>query len=112
MSEKIRYTGERLGDLEAVPDFLPRPEDLVFRDESVKITITLSKRTVEFFKIIQNKLHFTATGRTQRGAECVGGIEDSDSEPAVTMPGPESSAANRRTSMTTWSMSRTWKSTK
>src|SRR5258708_219017 len=50
MSEKIRYTGERLGDLGVVPDFLPRPEDLVFRDEGVKVTISLSKRTVEFFK--------------------------------------------------------------
>lgn len=50
MSGKIRYTDEPLGDLEVVPDFLPRPEDLVFRDEGVKVTIALSKRSVEFFK--------------------------------------------------------------
>jgi len=50
MSEKIRYTGEPLGDLEVVPDFLPRPEDLVSRDEGVKITIAPSKRSVDFFK--------------------------------------------------------------
>src|SRR3954447_16775257 len=50
MSEKIRYTDEPLGDIEVVPDFLPRPEDLVFRDEGVKVTISLSKRSVEFFK--------------------------------------------------------------
>ena len=50
MSEKIRYTNEPLGDLEVVLDFLPRPEDLVFRDEGVKVTIALSKRSVEFFK--------------------------------------------------------------
>ena len=50
MSEKIRYTNEPLGDLEVVTDFLPRPEDLVFRDEGVKVTIALSKRSVEFFK--------------------------------------------------------------
>jgi predicted DNA binding CopG/RHH family protein len=50
MSEKIRYTDEPLGDLEVVRDFLPRPEDLVFRDEGVKVTISLSKRSVEFFK--------------------------------------------------------------
>jgi predicted DNA binding CopG/RHH family protein len=50
MSEKIRYTDEPLGDLEVVPDFLPRPEDLIFRDEGVKVTIALSKRSVEFFK--------------------------------------------------------------
>jgi len=50
MSEKIRYTDEPLGDLKVVPDFLPRPEDLVFREEGIKVTIALSKRSVEFFK--------------------------------------------------------------
>jgi hypothetical protein len=50
MSEKIRYTDEPLGNLKVVPDFLPRPEDLVFRDEGIKVTIALSKRSVEFFK--------------------------------------------------------------
>ena len=50
MSEKIRYTDEPLGTLRIVPDFLPRPEDLVFRDEGVKVTIALSKRSVDFFK--------------------------------------------------------------
>jgi hypothetical protein len=50
MNEKIRYTDEPLGNLRVVPDFLPRPEDLVFRDEGVKVTIALSKRSVEFFK--------------------------------------------------------------
>jgi hypothetical protein len=50
MNEKIRYTSGPLGDLEVVPDFLPDPEDLVFRDEGVKVTIALSKRSVDFFK--------------------------------------------------------------
>lgn len=50
MSENIRYTDEPLGRLKVVPDFLPRPADLVFRDEGVKVTIALSKRSVEFFK--------------------------------------------------------------
>lgn len=50
MSENIRYTDERLGRLKIVPDFLPRPEHLVFREEGVKVTIALSKRSVEFFK--------------------------------------------------------------
>ena len=36
--------------MEVVRDFLPRPEDLVLRDEGVKVTIALSKRSVEFFK--------------------------------------------------------------
>ena len=50
MSAKIRYTNEPLGRLRVVPDFLPKPEELILRDEGVKITIALSKRSVEFFK--------------------------------------------------------------
>ncbi len=50
MSKNVRYTDEPLGRLKVVADFLPRPEDLVFRDEGVKVTIALSKRSVEFFK--------------------------------------------------------------
>jgi hypothetical protein len=50
MSENVRYANERLGKLKIVPDFLPRPEDLIFREEGVKVTIALSKRSVEFFK--------------------------------------------------------------
>ena len=50
MNEKIKDTDEPLGDLKVVPDFLSRPEELIFRDEGVKVTIALSKRSVEFFK--------------------------------------------------------------
>lgn len=50
MSAKIRYTNEPLGKLKIVPDFLPKPEELILRDEGVKITIALSKQSVEFFK--------------------------------------------------------------
>ena len=50
MSAKIKYTNEPLGKIEVVPDFLPLPEDLVFRDDGVKVTLALSKRSVDFFK--------------------------------------------------------------
>src|SRR5712664_724570 len=50
MSGKIRYTDEPLGNPRVVPDFLPRPEVLGFREEGVKVTIALSKRSVDFFK--------------------------------------------------------------
>ena len=50
MSAKIKYTSEPLGNPKVVADFLPRPEDLVFQDEGVKVTLALSKRSVEFFK--------------------------------------------------------------
>jgi predicted DNA binding CopG/RHH family protein len=50
MSANIKYSNEPLGDLKVVPDFLPRSEDLIIKDEGVKVTIALSKRSVEFFK--------------------------------------------------------------
>jgi len=33
-----------------VEDFLPPPEELVFKEENVKVTISLSKSSVDFFK--------------------------------------------------------------
>jgi hypothetical protein len=57
MSANVKYTNEPLGDLKVVPDFLPRPEDLVFVDEGVKVTIALSKRSVDFFKGEAQKHH-------------------------------------------------------
>jgi hypothetical protein len=57
MREKITYTDERLGRLEVVPDFLPPPEDLSLREEGIKVTIALSKRSVDFFKSEARKHH-------------------------------------------------------
>ena len=50
MNAKIKYTNEPLGKLKVIPDFLPPPSQLVFREEGIKVTIALSKRSVEFFK--------------------------------------------------------------
>ena len=50
MKTKIKYTDEPLGKLRIMDDFLPPPEDLLFKKENVKITITLSKGSVDFFK--------------------------------------------------------------
>jgi predicted DNA binding CopG/RHH family protein len=49
MTKKIKYTSEPL-EMEVVEDFLPPPEDLVLKEDTVKVTIGLSKPTVEFFK--------------------------------------------------------------
>ena len=50
MSKKIKYTDEPLGKLRVVSDFLPSPDELAFRDDTVKVTIALSKSSVAFFK--------------------------------------------------------------
>lgn len=50
MSAKIKYTDEPLGDVQVVSDFLPSPAELAFREEGVKVTLALSKKSIEFFK--------------------------------------------------------------
>jgi len=39
-----------LGRVRIVPDFLPPPDQLSFKDENVKVTIYLSRSSVEFFR--------------------------------------------------------------
>ncbi len=55
--KKIRYTDESLGDVRIVDDFLPSPEELVFKEDNVKVTITLSKASIDFFKKEAKKHH-------------------------------------------------------
>jgi len=57
MTRKITYKDEPIGDVRIVKDFLPLPEDLVFREDSVKVTISLSKKSVDFFKIEADRHH-------------------------------------------------------
>jgi len=50
MKNKIKYTDEPMGELRVIKDFLPRPDQLALKEENVKITISLKKSSVEFFK--------------------------------------------------------------
>ena len=44
-----------MGKLRIVKDFLPPPDQLVLKEENVKITISLNKSSVEFFKKVAQK---------------------------------------------------------
>ncbi len=57
MKNRTRYTEEPLGKLKIVDDFLPPPEDLVFKKENIKVTMSLSKSSVNFFKQEAKKHH-------------------------------------------------------
>ncbi|MBK6710458.1 MAG: CopG family transcriptional regulator [Chloroflexi bacterium] len=57
MSKKIVYEEGPMDEVKIVADFLPSPEELVFREETVKVTIALSKASVEFFKNEADKHH-------------------------------------------------------
>ena len=50
MKAARKYTREPLGRIEVVDDFLPPPDQLVLKDDGVKVTISLSRKSVEFFK--------------------------------------------------------------
>ena len=50
MKNRIKYTDEPMGDLRVVRDFLPPPDQFALKEENVKITISLKKSSVEFFK--------------------------------------------------------------
>jgi predicted DNA binding CopG/RHH family protein len=50
MKKRIKYTDEPLSKLRVVEDFLSSPEKLVFKEENVKVTLSLSKASVDFFK--------------------------------------------------------------
>jgi predicted DNA binding CopG/RHH family protein len=50
MKGKIKYTDEPIGKVRVIDDFLPSPEELALKEETVKVTISLSRTSVEFFK--------------------------------------------------------------
>ena len=59
MKSKIKYTEEPTGELRVTKDFLPPPDQLVLKEENVKVTISLKKSSIEFFKK-QAKKHHTS----------------------------------------------------
>ena len=57
MKSRIRYSDEPMGDVQVVADFLPSPEELAFREDTVKVTMGLSRASVDFFKHEAAKHH-------------------------------------------------------
>ncbi len=56
MKSKIKYTNEPL-EMQVVEDFLPPPSQLALKQDTVKVTIGLSKPTVDFFKAQARRNH-------------------------------------------------------
>jgi predicted DNA binding CopG/RHH family protein len=65
MRRATDYTAEPLGEIRVIEDFLPPPSELVFREDTVKVTLGLSRRSVDFFKK-QAKKHDTQYQRMIR----------------------------------------------
>ncbi len=50
MKQRTKYSDGPIGDVAVVKDFLPPPSQLAFKEEQIKVTIGLSKSSVEFFR--------------------------------------------------------------
>ncbi|HMN18177.1 MAG TPA: hypothetical protein PKD03_11190 [Ignavibacteriaceae bacterium] len=50
MKKQIKYSNEEIGKVEVVKDFLPKPEDLVFKEDTIKVTLNLSKSSIDFLR--------------------------------------------------------------
>lgn len=59
MKSKIKYTEEPMGTMRVIKDFLPPPEQLALKEENIKVTISLKKSSIDFFKG-QSKKHHTS----------------------------------------------------
>jgi predicted DNA binding CopG/RHH family protein len=57
MKNKIKYTDEPMGKLRVVKDFLPPPNQLALKEETIKVTIALKRSSVDYFKKEAKKNH-------------------------------------------------------
>jgi len=74
MKSKIKYTDEPMGKLKVISDFLPAPDQLVLKEDNIKVTLAapdqlvlkednikvtlaLKKSSIEFFKKEAKKHH-------------------------------------------------------
>jgi len=50
MKKKTKYSNGPIGNLKVVDDFLPSPDQLALKEDNVKVTISLKKSSIAFFK--------------------------------------------------------------
>ena len=50
MPKTRKYTAGEVRRLRLVEDFLPSPDELVARDDNLKVTLQSSRRSVDYFK--------------------------------------------------------------
>ena len=54
MKKKIVYTDEPI-NARVIENFLPSPDRLVFREKKMRVTLTLSEKSLDFFKSAAKK---------------------------------------------------------
>ncbi|MFH1536279.1 MAG: CopG family transcriptional regulator [Patescibacteria group bacterium] len=56
MKNKIRYSNQPI-EAQVINDFLPSPETLSLNEKKTKVTLTLTQRSLDFFKSAAKKHH-------------------------------------------------------
>ena len=54
MKKRIKYSNEPI-EARVVTDFLPRPENLILKEKKRRVTLTLSQKSLDFFKSAAKK---------------------------------------------------------
>ena len=54
MKSKINYTNEPI-EAKVISDFLPSPENLILKEKKTRVTLTLTERSLDFFKSVAKK---------------------------------------------------------
>lgn len=54
---KIKYTNEPINNVKIIDDFLPPPQELVLKEDTVRVTLMLSKGSINYFKREAEKHH-------------------------------------------------------
>lgn len=65
MKPTITYTNEPL-QARVMRDFLPRPEELVLKEKKAKVTLVLSQKSVDFFKLVAKRQRASYQGMIRR----------------------------------------------
>lgn len=55
--KKVKYTDEHIGKIKIIPDFLPGPDNLVMKEDTEKVTLSLTRESIDFFKKAAKKNH-------------------------------------------------------
>lgn len=53
----VQYTKGEMGSFTVIPSFLPPPDQLVFREDNEKVTLQLSRKSLDLFRQAAKKLH-------------------------------------------------------
>ena len=65
MKKKILYTNEPI-NARVIENFLPSPDDLIFKEKKTKVTLTLSEKSLKFFKSAAKKHNASYQGMIRR----------------------------------------------